>query len=503
MRLKLRAIQVLVAGLEPMEMAAIHLMGLGGEMHENITKTDLTNIIWFLCKQLDWIEWDDQVPSHSTSRAHDFNDLPLPIYDGPKDIPNVGGTSEAKGSDVRGSENKDDPLDGDVRVKVELNPDMFYGNDSDVKQEVDYYEPSVDQEDAKTDVKLEGTEHANAKTNPENLPLKLPLMKSQDKPFKCSHCDKSFMRRAKLIIHERVHTGEKTEDLDDDTKDGSVIKPKGKGGRPKLLKGPKNLSCETCGKKFTFAHNLKKHYRIHTGEKPYGCTQCERKFTSAAALLSHEMNHRGERPHCCSTCGKTFTLLTHLKQHEITHTGVKPHTCSYCGKGFTTSGSLKMHILLHTGEKPFSCDLCDYKCLKATDLKFHERTNHTGEKPFCCMFCGKAFCRKGDLKSHERVHTGDKPFSCSQCDYKCSRASDLKKHERTHNAEKAFGCSFCDYRCNDKGNLQAHMNIHNGLKPFKCQLGCTDVAYANRGNLAAHVRSVHKGIKRNYSSRNS
>ena len=46
------------------------------------------------------------------------------------------------------------------------------------------------------------------------------------------------------------------------------------------------------------------------------------------------------------------------------------------------------------------------------------------------------------------------------------------------------------------------MNIHNGLKPFRCELGCPDVAYANRGNLAAHVRSVHKGIKRNYSRRN-
>ena len=56
MRLKLRAIQVLVAGLEPMEMAAIHLMGLGEDMPDTITKADLTNIIWFLCKQLDWIE---------------------------------------------------------------------------------------------------------------------------------------------------------------------------------------------------------------------------------------------------------------------------------------------------------------------------------------------------------------------------------------------------------------------------------------------------------------
>ena len=89
MRLKLRAIQVLVAGLEPMEMAAIHLMGLGEDMHENITKNDLTNIIWFLCKQLDWIEWDDQVPSHSSSRGE--NDFI--INNGLSEVPKIEGNS--------------------------------------------------------------------------------------------------------------------------------------------------------------------------------------------------------------------------------------------------------------------------------------------------------------------------------------------------------------------------------------------------------------------------
>ena len=56
MKLKLGAIQILETGLQPTEMGAIYLMVMGiKEMPETVTQTDLTNIIAFLCNQLDWI----------------------------------------------------------------------------------------------------------------------------------------------------------------------------------------------------------------------------------------------------------------------------------------------------------------------------------------------------------------------------------------------------------------------------------------------------------------
>merc|ERR1719268_537610 len=60
MRLKVNVIQLMVAELLPSEMAAVHLIGLGQDMPESITKNDLANIIVFLFKQLDWIEIGDQ-----------------------------------------------------------------------------------------------------------------------------------------------------------------------------------------------------------------------------------------------------------------------------------------------------------------------------------------------------------------------------------------------------------------------------------------------------------
>ena len=58
-RLNVVAIQVLAAELQPVEMAAVHLMALGKEMPESVSKLDLTRIIFCLCKKLNWIERDN------------------------------------------------------------------------------------------------------------------------------------------------------------------------------------------------------------------------------------------------------------------------------------------------------------------------------------------------------------------------------------------------------------------------------------------------------------
>ena len=61
MKLKLSAIQILVTGLQAGEMGAIYLMGTGiKEMPDTVTKANLTNIITFLCGQLDWIGNDEE-----------------------------------------------------------------------------------------------------------------------------------------------------------------------------------------------------------------------------------------------------------------------------------------------------------------------------------------------------------------------------------------------------------------------------------------------------------
>ena len=62
MKLTFEAMQTLMEELQQNEMWAIYLMGQGKEMTDKVTKTDLTNIIRVLCKNLKWIEVSQDDP---------------------------------------------------------------------------------------------------------------------------------------------------------------------------------------------------------------------------------------------------------------------------------------------------------------------------------------------------------------------------------------------------------------------------------------------------------
>ncbi|KAH8283122.1 hypothetical protein KR054_012307, partial [Drosophila jambulina] len=84
-----------------------------------------------------------------------------------------------------------------------------------------------------------------------------------ERPFKCSHCHKTFIRKHQLASHIRIHTGE----------------------RP--------FQCEHCPKSFTQKHILKIHLHTHTGERPYKCTYCPKSFAQKSTQQAHSRLHTG------------------------------------------------------------------------------------------------------------------------------------------------------------------------------------------------------------------
>ena len=56
MKLKIESIGILTNTLQPSEMGAIYLMGMGMTMPNEVTKQDLIRVISVICKELKWIE---------------------------------------------------------------------------------------------------------------------------------------------------------------------------------------------------------------------------------------------------------------------------------------------------------------------------------------------------------------------------------------------------------------------------------------------------------------
>ncbi|KAM3934929.1 uncharacterized protein RB166_002336 [Leptodactylus fuscus] len=225
------------------------------------------------------------------------------------------------------------------------------------------------------------------------------------KLFSCSECNKSFNRKAHLLEHERIHTGEKP------------------------------FSCSECAKCFTVKSHLVEHLRIHTGEKPFPCSECGKCFTARSHLIKHQRIHTGEKPFSCSVCGKCFTQKSGLVKHLRTHTGEKPYSCSDCGRRFTKKSALMEHMKIHTEEKPYPCTECGKCFVEKSSLGEHLRT-HRRQNQNTCSHCGKLFMRKSNLVEHLRIHTGEKPYSCAVCGRCFTQKSGLFKHQRVHTAEK-------------------------------------------------------------------
>ena len=91
---------------------------------------------------------------------------------------------------------------------------------------------------------------------------------------------------------------------------------------------------------------MQKHiYTIHDGHKDHKCESCGKSFSQAENLKRHiQTVHEDHKDYRCESCDKSFSQAEHLKKHIHTvHEGNKDYKCISCGKLFSQAGSLNKH----------------------------------------------------------------------------------------------------------------------------------------------------------------
>ncbi|XP_053743302.1 zinc finger protein 79 [Synchiropus splendidus] len=273
------------------------------------------------------------------------------------------------------------------------------------------------------------------------------------------------------------------------------------------MKGVKSvLDCAECGRRFQYVSQLVLHQRLHTGERPYRCPECGKTFHKNYNLTLHMKTHgKSHIYQPCPYCKIKFSYFEygeHMKTHindvipqtlepssqeEATPPPVTPKKaedkiCSYCGKAFRFQSALIRHVRVHTGEKPYKCDICGKAFGQPYFLRVHELT-HWSVKRYNCTGCQKSFAHYSNAKNHSCGPPG-----------KRNSASSRAAVTRT----LTYTCHICK---NVFGSLQvfnSHMRNHAGAKLFRC-LSCdklfpveseyiTHRIYCGRGNLGSTIK---------------
>ncbi|XP_072853740.2 zinc finger protein GLIS1 isoform X2 [Pogona vitticeps] len=180
----------------------------------------------------------------------------------------------------------------------------------------------------------------------------------------CVRRYKPFNARYKLLIHMRVHSGEK----------------------------PNKCMFEGCNKAFSRLENLKIHLRSHTGEKPYLCQHpgCQKAFSNSSDRAKHQRTHLDTKPYACQIpgCAKRYTDPSSLRKHVKAHSAKEQQVHKKLNSCSDAEQDILSECLAMQQLHPSPQHILDGKCGRSmghhdliTGMYTGSSTNHNGLSP--------------------------------------------------------------------------------------------------------------------------
>jgi uncharacterized Zn-finger protein len=205
--------------------------------------------------------------------------------------------------------------------------------------------------------------------------------------------------------------------------------------------GERRFVCKVCGKGFKTNESLIVHNSVHTKQKTFVCDVegCDKTFTGRAGLVKHKkVVHEGSF-HECPECGKRFGQKSGMTTHYKTvHEEKKQFKCGVCGVQFGLNGNLVRHTkIVHDKIRAFKCEHCNQSFGKAWNRKQHMESVHSNIRyPCTWQGCTHQANTKTSLKYHiRRAHTKEWSLECQVCEdqldiwWGCIHPGEMDKHK--------------------------------------------------------------------------
>lgn len=216
----------------------------------------------------------------------------------------------------------------------------------------------------------------------------------------------------------------------------------------------------------------------------YQCSECEKSFTDGLMLISHLEDHGREeqekKRNTCTKCGRVCTSQGHLEKHMKMHGINKKISCPDCSKMFYTLSDLEIHKTCHEQSRPYVCKLCNLRFWTRPSLCNHYNEDHPDDI-FTCRFCNKTYSLKKSLSRHykkrhqkeQKEHVQEKRSTEKQSSSQVSTTGESDQDENDSEDSDSdsapyFPCHVCGKTFPTSESLEDHQRCHLGEKPHEC-----------------------------------